>query len=88
MAAYGKEGILCWDGIENKTVLRLPNAAPEIFVSQQSRDEMFLKQAESFLFQLEGLATVEEGIQALSVCDAARLSNKNAREELVNNGNH
>lgn len=87
MVVCGQNGILQWDGIKNRTVLRLIHQAPKVFSSRQTKEEMFLKQAKAFL-NGDGGATLQEGIQALALCDAARLSGKNRREEPVANLEH
>lgn len=82
MVVCGQNGILQWDGVKTRTVLRLIHQTPKVFSSRQTKEEMFLKQARAFV-NGGGGATVQEGIQALALCDAARLSGKNRREEPV-----
>lgn len=88
MVVCGPHGILQWDGVKTRTVLRLIHQAPKVFSSRQTKEEMFWKQAKAFV-NGDGGATLPEGIQALAVCDAARLSSKSRREEPVKTyGNH
>ena len=86
---YGKEGTLTWDGIKGIVLLELAGLSPKEFSYPQTRNEMFLKQAESFLNICEEsdlkypIATGEEGIKALAVCDAIRLASQSRKEEKV-----
>lgn len=88
MKVEGENGRLIWDGIEQKVILEKPGYKPEVFSSAQTRDEMFLEQAKCFLnsrslVSSPDMATIEEGLRALAVCDAARKSSVNRREEEV-----
>lgn len=88
MRAFGQNGVLEWNGVEGKVFLRLPSGAPQVFSFRQTRDEMFLRQAEAFLGCRESgascqLSAAKEGVMALAICDAARLASKNRREERI-----
>lgn len=88
LRAHGEFGVLEWDGVVGQVTLNIPEKEPRLIVSSQTRDEMFRNQAASFL-QQDGssvggyLATVEDGMRALAVCDAAREASKARREESV-----
>lgn len=86
--ACGKDGTMEWDGRQGQVTLSLEGSSVQEFRSAQTRDEMFLKQARAWLVSIEGpvdpqLATAEDGVRALAVCDAARLSSETRREETV-----
>ena len=88
MTAIGSNGTLEWDAI-GQTVRWAPNAGQEeVLRIEQERDAMYRDQAEAFLRVLSGsssgeLATLEEGADAVAVCDAARRSSESGREELI-----
>ncbi len=88
MRASGEMGTLEWDGINGTVTLTLAGKDNEIFPSGQERDEMFLAQVRAFIEVSRGiydprLATGEDGVKALAVCDAARSASENRREETV-----
>lgn len=83
MSAFGRKGILEWDGIEGKVTLELLGELKQVIVSKQTRDEMFLKQTEAFVRGEKTLASAKEGLQALGVCDAARLASQQRKETSV-----
>ena len=88
MRAFGELGTLEWNGMENTVTLALADCTPQVIKSSQSRDEMFLVQDRAFIEASHGvddprLATGEDGVKALSVCDAARRASRNRREEPV-----
>jgi len=77
MRAYGENGTLEWDGVCGATTLLLTGNSPQRKDSLQTRNEMYLTQDLAFIQTLNGqldprLATGEEGIKALCVCDACR----------------
>lgn len=88
MTAIGSNGTLEWDAI-GQTVRWVSNAGEEEVVRiEQKRDTMYRDQAEAFLRALSGgspgdLATLEEGADAVAVCDAARRSSASGREEPI-----
>ena len=88
MRAFGELGTLEWNGMENTVTLALADCTPQVIKSSQSRDEVFLVQDRAFIEASHGvddprLATGEDGVKALSVCDAARRASRNRREEPV-----
>lgn len=88
LRAHGELGVLEWDGITGQVILELPGRKPQLVTSSQKRDEIFLGQAKAFLGlsaikERSRLAMVEEGLKALSICDAARKSSQTQREETV-----
>lgn len=73
MTAFGKEGVLEWNAIGKSVLLEKPGKEPRKIVSNQAYDDLFRRQAKAFLEKDHGtLATLEEGICALEICDAAR----------------
>ena len=88
MKAMGEWGTLEWDGIEGTVKLALAGGSSEVLRSSQTRDETFLDQANAFINVAKGprdsrLATGDEGVKALAVCDAARMASASRREETV-----
>lgn len=88
MQASGEHGTLEWDGIAQKVVLALAGEPVQERASAQARNEMFLAQAQAFLWACQSetdtqLATLEDGVRALAVCDAARRASEMRREERV-----
>lgn len=88
MRAAGELGTLEWDGILGTVSLAVAGAPVEVFRSSQTRDETFLAQARAFLDACRGisdprLATGEDGVKGLAVCDSARRAARSRREERV-----
>ena len=88
MRACGEQGTLEWDGIAGVVTLDLARKAPQVVRSSQTKVEMFVAQASAFLRacrdeQNQRLATAEDGVRALAVCDAARRASQSKREEPV-----
>lgn len=88
MRVAGENGTLEWDGIEGIVTLALAEDPVQVLRSCQSLDEMFLEQARAFIEATRGiddprLATCEDGVKALAVCDAARRASETRREEPV-----
>ena len=86
--AYGNRGTLAWDGITGTVTLIVEGAPPKELMSSQARNEMFCAQDHAFVAASRGysdprLATGDEGVKALAVCDAARRSSESRREERV-----
>ena len=84
----GEHGTLAWDGIEGTVTLALADAPARVIRSSQTRDEMVVAQAEAFIQASRGacdprLATADDGVNALAVCDAARRASESKREERV-----
>jgi predicted dehydrogenase len=88
ITACGERGTLEWDGIALTTTLRLNDQPVYNFQSNQSTDEMFLSQTLAFIETARGtddprLATADDGVNALAVCDAARLASESRCEVKV-----
>ncbi len=88
MRALGELGSLEWDGIQGTVTLALTDTPVQIIRSSQTRDEMFLAQANAFLNTSRGIVdprftTAEDGVKALAVCDVARRASRSRREERV-----
>jgi predicted dehydrogenase len=81
MRAAGEHGVLEWDGIRGEVVLELAGEPVQVERSSETRDEMLKAQDHAFIagimnggeFDLR-LATGDEGVRALAVCDSARRS--------------
>ena len=88
MRASGEFGSLEWNAIEKKVRFEPASGMPEEQISTQTRDEMFLAQSRAVLESCRGidderLAFFTEGANAVSICDAARLSSASRREEPI-----
>jgi predicted dehydrogenase len=88
MRACGAAGTVEWDGIAWTTTAMVEGEPCRKIGASQTRDEMFLAQDRAFINTIVGnpdrrLATGEEGVKALAVCDAARRASDNRREEIV-----
>lgn len=88
MTVMGERGTLEWDAIENTIAVSPVKDAVRVERSQQTRDGIFLEQDRAFVNTAQGicdprLATGQEGVRALAVCDAARRASLSCREELV-----
>lgn len=88
MVVSGERGTLEWDGVAQTVRLFVTGSLAKEFKSSQTRDEMFAAQARAFLEAVAGrpdprLATGEEGVKALAICDAARKASVGRREEPV-----
>lgn len=86
--AFGEFGTLEWNGISNTVTLAISGNEEKSFTFSQTRDEMLLAQDRAFIEASAGscdprLATAEDGIRALAVCDAARRASETRREEPV-----
>ena len=86
--AYGELGTICWDGITGTVQLMLAGASLQEHQSTQTRDEMFAAQIGALVDYINGepdsrMATGVDGVKALAICDAARLSSTSRREEVV-----
>jgi len=84
MIARGELGTLEWDGMRSLVTFASP-AESEEFISTQARDEMVLAQDLAFLGSMEDphLATLDDALWAVAICDAARVSSVSRREEPV-----
>ena len=88
MRACGEGGTIEWDGIAGTTTLWVDNLPAEVVQSTQDRDGMFTTQARAFLDAAGGnrdprLATGEDGVKTLAVCDAARQGSESREEAKV-----
>jgi len=84
MRAFGENGTVMWDGIGGSVHLALNGQKKQIMNSAQTRDEMLLNQDLAFVRSCKGetedrLASAEDGVRALTVCDVARRSSDNKR---------
>lgn len=88
--AYGELGTLEWDGLLKQVKLSLAGKDAVIYKSEQSLDEMYGDQDLEFVLRsntsslLTKLASDEDGIRTLAICDAARLSSNGNVEISVN----
>jgi len=90
MRAYGEFGTLEWDGINGRVVLVLAGESSRETISTQTRDEMYLEQDLAFINSSSGkfmpdarLATGEDGVRALAVCNTARIASKSKYETQI-----
>jgi len=86
ITAYGERGTVEWNGIAGTVTLACDGAPVREARSAQMREEMFIAQARAFIDARRGaldprLATADEGMRALAVCDAARAASR-ARAEV------
>jgi predicted dehydrogenase len=88
MRAYGELGTIEWNGVEGTVVLMLDGAPVKEVRSSQTNADMLLAQDQAFVCAGRGapgsrLASSEDGVRALAICDAARHASDNRREEPV-----
>lgn len=88
LTACGERGTIAWDGIAQTVTLEMNGVPARVWRSTQTRDEMFAAQARAFisargLSPNPRLATGDDGMRALAVCDAARRASQSRREEMV-----
>lgn len=87
--ACGAAGTLEWDAIAGRVSLWRANEPVREMASSQTRDETFAAQAAAFLAACDGhgadprLATGEEGMRVMAICDAARRASASHRDEPV-----
>jgi len=88
MRACGEHGTLVWDGIGGRVRLELAGESLQTFLSSQTRNDMVLAQdlafieADSTKFDPR-LATADDGVRTLAICDAARRASQSRREETI-----
>jgi len=84
MTARGEHGTLEWDAMRSRVGLTTTAESDE-FVSAQTRDEMVLAQDLAFLAAGDDphLATLEDAVRAVAICEAARGASESRREEPV-----
>ena len=88
MRACGEHGTLEWDGSGGSVKLELAGKSLQSYLSSQTRNDMYLAQDLAFLeadcAQFDPrLATAEEGVRTLAICDAARRASQSRREETI-----
>jgi predicted dehydrogenase len=88
MRATGERGTLEWDGLTGTVALTRTQSDRQTFHFDQTRDGRLLAQDLAFLAACSGhadtrLATCEDGLRALAVCDAARRASHSRTEEQV-----
>jgi len=89
MRASGAHGTVEWDALQGTVTVSVVGDAPVRMTSSQTREQTFLAQARAFIEACRGgardprLASGEEGVRVLTLCDAARRSDVSRREEPV-----
>ncbi len=86
MHAFGEGGTLEWDAVEN--IVSLSGNLPVKVTFTQTRDDMMVAQAWAFLESANGLpdprlGSVEDGVHAVAICDAARYASASGRKQEV-----
>ena len=84
MTARGENGTLVWDGMRCHVALATPLESDE-FTSTQARDAMVLAQDLAFLGAMvdPNLATLDDALCAVAVCEAARAASVSRHEEPI-----
>ncbi len=77
LSVHGEHGTLEWDALAGTAALSLVGQQPRVEAAAEDADARFLDQARAFLGALDGfaderLASLDDGVRALSVCDAVR----------------
>ncbi|MBI4280433.1 MAG: Gfo/Idh/MocA family oxidoreductase [Armatimonadetes bacterium] len=88
MRAAGERGSLEWDFMEGTVTLVQGDDPPQVIRSSQRFEDLFLVQDRAFVRACDGysdprLATGDDGVRALAVCDAARRASESRRETEV-----
>ncbi|MBI4596921.1 MAG: Gfo/Idh/MocA family oxidoreductase [Candidatus Omnitrophica bacterium] len=88
MRVSGSRGTIEWDGMEQTVTVDFPGGSRTTVPSSQTRDAMIREELLAWLNARHGvvderLATAEEGLRALAVCDAARQASDAHREATV-----
>ena len=92
MVAAGEHGTLEWNAIAATVTLQRVGHAAEVTTASQTVDQRLRTQDEAFLAAIDGagrqpadsrLATAEDGVRSLAVCDAARRASASQRREPV-----
>jgi predicted dehydrogenase len=86
--ARGERGTIEWDGVAQTVSLSLEGQPLQEFQFNQTKCELFLAQDLAFTNSARysadpRLATGDDGVKALAVCDTARMASESRREELV-----
>lgn len=87
MRAFGEHGVLEWDGIAG-TVAATIHGRENHDRLARDRDDMYIRQARAFLAATPDdfdsrMATAEDGVRALAICDAARVASSRRAEAEV-----
>ncbi|MBI2058277.1 MAG: Gfo/Idh/MocA family oxidoreductase [Nitrospirae bacterium] len=89
MRAHGSEGTIEWDGLTGTTAVSRVGEDRHVTTFPQAKEDMLLAQDRAFVNGGKDpgasaqLATANEGVKALAVCDAARRSSRTGREERI-----
>lgn len=88
MMACGERGTMKWDGFAGTVKMESVGKPVRVLRFAQPRNALILEQDIAFIKALRGkcdprLATAEDGVRALAVCDAARRASKSRGEEKV-----
>ena len=88
LTVSGERGTIEWDGIAETVAIEADGNPVRVERVEQTRDQMFAAQARAFLDATTNqsdprLATGNDGLKALAVCDAARRASARRREEAV-----
>jgi predicted dehydrogenase len=88
MSAYGEQGSIEWNGTTGTVMLQLAGDPITETKSHQTSQDMLTAQTHAFLDAVAGkedprLATADDGVNALMVCDAVRRSSESRKEERV-----
>jgi len=86
--ASGRRGSLTWDVVASTVTLALADQPPQVWQSTQTREAMVLAQDRAAVASCGGslhpdVATGEDGVRALAVCDAARRASERRCDTLV-----
>jgi predicted dehydrogenase len=82
ITAFGANGQVSVDLISQMIAIQKPGKEQKTIDLKASHDEMYIEQAKAFLRAIEGkdsdqLASGNEGLAAIAICDAARRSSQN-----------
>ena len=85
MTAFGENGSLEWNGITGETTEWIVGVDPRKMQSSEKAAQFLQKQDSCFVAGLldSRLATAEDGVKALAICDAARRASQIGRTEKV-----
>lgn len=88
MSAYGERGTIVWDAVAGAVTLSKVGFSVRTMTSSQTVEDMLVVQADAFLCATAGaadprLASGQDGVRALAVCDAAREASETTRQVAV-----
>jgi len=88
LRACGEQGVLSADLLAQRVTFVETSGEETAWVAAQDRDDMMRSQAGAFLSAIGGgdagaTATLQEGVTAVAICDAARASSSSQRAEAV-----